>query len=50
MTVKYHSVKVTVTYYNTIVKVLSYYHKDVMVIELSHIVSAVFESVREFVF
>ncbi len=31
-------------------KVLSHYHKDVIVIELLHIVLAVFDSVGEFVF
>ncbi len=45
MTVKYHSVNVIVIYYRTIVRVLSHYHKDMIVIEPSHIVLAVFESV-----
>ncbi len=36
VTVKYHSVNITVTYYHTIMRVLSQYHKDVIVIELSH--------------
>ncbi len=45
MTVKYHTVNITVTYYRTIMKVLSHYHKDVIVIKLSYVVSAVFESV-----
>ncbi len=51
MTVKYHSVNVTITYYRTIVKVLSHYHKDVIVIELSHIILVVLSLfVRDFVF
>ncbi len=51
MTVKYHNVNVTVAYYRIIVKVLLHYHKDVVVIELSHVVLPVFESVCQgFVF
>ncbi len=45
MTVKCHSVNVTVIYNHTIMKVFLHYHKDVIVIELSHVVLAVFESV-----
>ncbi len=45
MTVQYHSVNISVTYYRSIMKVLSHYRKDVIVIELSHIVLAVFKSV-----
>ncbi len=45
MTVKCHSVNITVIYYRIIMKVLSHYHKDVIVIALSHVVLAVFESV-----
>ncbi len=44
MTVKYHSVNVTVTYCCTIMNVLSHYHKDMIVIELPYVVLAVFES------
>ncbi len=45
MAVKYHSVNVTVTYYRTIMEVLSHYHKDVIVIELSLVALEVFQSV-----
>ncbi len=45
MIVKCHNVNVTITYNRTIMKVLSHCHKNVIVIELSHIVLAVFESV-----
>ncbi len=47
MTVKYHSVNVIVTYYRTIMKVFSHYCKYVIVIELSHVVLTVFESVSQ---
>ncbi len=50
MTVKYHSVNVTVIYYRIIIKVPSLYHKDVIVIKLSNVLLEIFESIKEFVF
>ncbi len=45
MIVKCHRVNNTVTYYCTIMKVLSHCHEDMIVIELSHVVLAVSKSV-----
>ncbi len=45
ITVKYHCVNVVITYYCAIMKILSHYHEDMTVMELSHVVLAVFESV-----